>query len=330
MNTIPTSDLVTDDTSPEHDEIGPLTVAHDHSGVRLRLLREFRASLDAARTARMAAADSSADFASAVHDYRKALRRARALVDLVAAQLPKDERKNIIEALRQSRRALSTARDHAVAPGVLAGLTLSDHERTTANTVLQEAKQSQPTVTESETLLREGATRAMAQADALEAALPVVDENALIAGLATTYRAARRARRRAKSSLSQFHRFRRRLKELSYQLEFIADMGGARLHTVRDAYTGVSAACGEVTDLLLAREFAATYGGPRTSENLQSLSNNIAAYIHEGAVAQRKASKDLFAKRRKKFIRKISRALRKDNAPTQAPPEGDDPGDSND
>ena len=325
MSNIPASDLGTPDDGTEHDEIGPLVVGHDHRGVRTRLLREFRAAVDTARTA---AAASGQDFVTAVHEYRKALRRARALVELVSATLPKHERKTILEALRDARSALSVARDHAVAPGVLGAMALGEPERAVANDVLLAASQASPANSDGEILLREGAARAAAQADALEAALPVFDERVVFAGLASTYRKARRARRRAKRSMAQFHRFRRRLKELSYQFEFVADLGGVRLHTLKDAYAGISAPCGAVADLVMTREFVATYGGPRNTAQLEGLDTAIVAQIRDGVIAERLASRDLFALRAKKFGKKLARALRKDNAPNDAVIEGNDPGDS--
>jgi CHAD domain-containing protein len=325
MSNIPVSDLGNPELGAEHDEIGPLSVGHDHRGLRTRLLREFRASLDIAR---LSAANSSNDLATAVHHYRRALRRARALVDVISAKLPKHERKSILEALRDARGALSVARDHAVAPGVLAAMPLGEPERLVANDVLRAARDAAPTEADTELLLREGAARAVAQADALEAALPVFDERVLFAGMANTYRKARRARRGAKRSMSQFHRFRRRLKELAYQFELVAELGGARMQTLKDAYTGISVTCGEVADLHMVREFVATYGGPRNTDALEGLDVALVAQIRDGAIAQRKASRDLFGFRGKKFGKKLARALRKDTAPATGPVEGNDPGDS--
>ena len=325
MSNIPVSDLGNPGNGTEHDVIGPLVVGHDHRGVRTRLLREFRVAVDAARTA---AATSGQDFITAVHEYRKALRRARALVELVGATLPKHERKSILEALRDARSALSAARDHAVAPGVLGAMALGEPERAVADAVLLAATQASPADSDGEILLREGAARAAAQADALEAALPVFDERVIFEGLASTYRKARRARRRAKRSMAQFHRFRRRLKELSYQFEFIADLGGVRLHTFKDAYAGISAPCGAVADLVMSREFVATYGGPRNTEQLEGLDSAMVAQIRDGVIAERLASRDLFAMRTKKFAKKMARALRKDNAPNDVVVDGNDPGDS--
>ncbi len=325
MSNIPESDLGSLENGTEHDAIGPLVVGHDLRGVRTRLLREFRVAVDTARTA---AAASGQDFTTAVHEYRKALRRARALVELVSATLPKHERKTILEALREARSALSVARDHAVAPGVLGAMALGEPERAVANHVLLAATEASPAESDGEILLREGAARAAAQADALEAALPAFDEGVVFAGLASTYRKARRARRLAKRSMAQFHRFRRRLKELSYQFEFIAELGGVRLHTLKDAYTGISAPCGAVADLVMVREFVATYAGPRNSEQLEGLDTAMVAQIRDGVIAERLASRDLFALRPKKFGKKLARALRKDNAPTDAVVEGNDPGDS--
>jgi hypothetical protein len=101
----------------EDDKLGPLggkrSVVDDPAELRRTLVAEFHAAADAARDA-AAAVDFGA--MTAVHDYRKALRRARAVLSLLADALPRSERSAVRRALRDARRSLSSARDHAVAP----------------------------------------------------------------------------------------------------------------------------------------------------------------------------------------------------------------------
>src|SRR5690606_33993698 len=160
---------------------------------------------------------------SAVHASRKALRRARAVLSMVAGALPESERRAVRAALREARRSLSTVRDHAVAPEALGALPLDDDERETAKRVLDGAAEAIPALAEIKQLLGEAAARAAAQAEALAAALPPeVSWDVVADGIAGVYREARRARRRAKRSRSRFHTWRRRSKELVYQLDFVA------------------------------------------------------------------------------------------------------------
>ncbi|MBA3396556.1 MAG: CHAD domain-containing protein, partial [Deltaproteobacteria bacterium] len=90
---------------PEHDKLGPLgsrhTVLHDPSELRTRLLADFRGAVDAAK---QAAVDVDQGSPAAVHDSRKALRRARAVLAMVEDALPKSERRAVRNALQEARR----------------------------------------------------------------------------------------------------------------------------------------------------------------------------------------------------------------------------------
>ena len=158
---------------PEQDKLGPLGIKtsaiHDAAALRNALLHAFEAAAQDAKDA-VAAVDKNPP--TAVHDARKALRRARAILGLVAGALPKGERRAVKGALQDARRALSTVRDHAVAPETLSQLTLDEADRATANRVLANAAEAMPATAEIKQLLAESATRAAAQAEALQAALP--------------------------------------------------------------------------------------------------------------------------------------------------------------
>src|SRR5205809_111707 len=109
--------------------------------LRRVIVVELRAAAQAARdTLGLVARDPDA----AVHNFRKALRRARAVLALVRGALPREERRAARRALRQARRALGNVRDHAVAPGTLAQLQLGDVERGAADGVLAAAGHAMP------------------------------------------------------------------------------------------------------------------------------------------------------------------------------------------
>lgn len=314
MSTIPpTSTAGTEPTDGEH--IGPLPLGVSPPSLRERFLAEIRKSL---ADAQHAADQAETDPTGGVHEYRKALRRTRALVTLVQGTVPRSEYKTIVEALREARRALSPTRDHTVAPAVLDGLDLPADQRVVVNEIIASARASIPPLTDDLATLQNGARRALAQYDALESALPNLGPKSLLHGVSQTYREARIARRKAKRSLPQFHRFRRRLKELSYQLEFVAQLGGARTTAMRDAYIGVSDACGDIADLLMVREFLATFQGASAQHAYDAVVARLREEIEAGALAQRKASRDLFGWRAKDFRRKLRRALRKDDAASQS------------
>src|SRR3954471_7120710 len=204
----------------ETDKLGPLggkvSRLFDPAELREALLHEFSAAVKMAKDAVSAVARSTTE---AVHDARKGLRCARAVLALVAGALPKSERKAVGKALQEARRALSTVRDHAVAPETLGSLALGDDDRAAAKRVIDTAAEALPASQEIKQLLAEAAARAAAQGEALEAALPSeIKLETVLDGARGVYGEARRARRAGKRSKPWFHTWRRRSKELGYQL----------------------------------------------------------------------------------------------------------------
>src|SRR4051812_5956638 len=100
---------------PERDKLGLLPTAADDT-LRARVIR---AATDALATARAAELRSKVAPHEAVHEVRKALRRLRALVDLVGDTLPDTERKDLARGLSNARRSLGPARDQEVARELL-------------------------------------------------------------------------------------------------------------------------------------------------------------------------------------------------------------------
>lgn len=300
---------------PEHDKLGPIgqkTVVLDNEHeLRRALVAEF---LSAAQGARDAAGDVDKDADDAVHDYRKALRRARAVLALVARALPKSERRAIKKALQEARRALGNARDHAVAPETLASLPLSDEQRTIAKAVLDAAAEAMPPRHEIKQALAEGAARALAQAEALEAALPpALPWSAIVKGIRATYDEARCARRAAKRSTSSFHRWRRRSKELGYQLDVLAGFAGPRVAEIEKEIEGATEPQSPVVDLIMLREFVETHG--TRGEPLEALVTAIDTQLEDLMKDARRAGRDAYRRKPRKFGKRLMRAVDRDLAP---------------
>jgi CHAD domain-containing protein len=311
----------------EHDKLGPLgtktSVLHNEAELRRALVNEFLATADAAREA---AGKADKSVTEAVHEYRKALRRARAVLSLVADALPKSERRAVRRALQEARRALSTARDHAVAPETLSHLQLGEVERETANAILATAREAMPATPELRQLLAEGAARAAAQVEALEAALPTTIEWDTVAkGVRSVYDAARRARKAGKRSKRQFHTWRRRSKELTYQLELLSGYAGVATTELHHEIEGVTDAQGPAVDLIMLRDFVRTYGDGVAREAFDGLMMAIDAQLDDLMRDSRSAGKVAFKRKPKKFTRRLTKLVHKDLAPATA---GDElPGD---
>jgi len=301
-------------TETEHDKLGPIgkpVVIDRDTELRRALVAEFQA---AAQAARDAAASADHDVDEAVHDYRKALRRARAVLALVAKALPRSERRAVKKALQEARRALGNARDHAVAPETLASLPLSDEDRVIAKAVVDAAAEAMPARHEIKQGLAEGAARALAQVEALEAALPPsLPWSTVVKGLRTTYDEARCARKAAKRSVRQFHRWRRRSKELGYQLDVVGGFAGLRVAEIQKEIEGATDPQSPVVDLIMLRDFIETHGS--RGDALDRLTDTIDTQLEDLMKDARRAGSQAFRKKPRKFGKRLTRAVERDLAP---------------
>jgi CHAD domain-containing protein len=301
----------------EHDKLGPLgskqAALENDADLRHALVAEFAATAAAARDA---AGSVDRGAAAAVHAYRKALRRARAVLELVSRALPKSERRAVRRALREARRALGSARDHAVAPETLGRLPLGDVERATAKAIVDAAAEAMAPVSEIKQLLAEGAARAAAQVEALEAALPpTISWDVVERGVRDVYDEARRARKAAKRSKRSFHAWRRRSKELTYQLELIAGYAGVNVGEVHREIEGATDPQGPAVDLVMLRDFVRAYGEGIDGDAYDFLVAAIDTQLGDLMKSARKAGKGAFRRSPRRFARRLTKAVRKDLAP---------------
>ncbi|MDB4956072.1 MAG: hypothetical protein JWO36_3641 [Myxococcales bacterium] len=301
----------------EHDKLGPLgakaSVLDNPTELRRMLVAEF---LAAANAAKAAAGGVDRSTHTAVHDYRKALRRARAVLSLVSAALPKSERRAVRQALQEARRTLGIARDHAVAPDTLAQLPLGDPERETANLILHNAEAAMPQAAEIKQLLAEGAARAAAQVEALEAALPEqIEWSTIVRGIRRVYGDARSARKGGKRSKRSFHTWRRRSKELGYQLQLLAGYSGIQVSELYAEIDGATDPQAPAVDLIMVRSFVQTYNQGVSPESFEHLMWAIDGQLEDVMKAGRRAGREAFRRTARKFGRRLTKAVRRDHAP---------------
>jgi CHAD domain-containing protein len=323
---------------PEHDKLGPLPAPsrgpalHPTGDLRGSVLAAFRDSLDQARKA---AGNAGDDLDDAVHEYRKSLRRARAILALVSDDLPEVDADAILQTLRRARRAVSAARDHAVAPKALAGLALDDGPREAAQQVIAAARAAAPDRDEVTRHLAAGADQVAGTADALAVALPTdLDWPMVLDGVARTYRAARRQLGDAKRSRRAFHAWRRRTKELSYQLALIAAGAGERTQVIAGEVDGLSDELGDVVDLVMLESFIESHATPAVDgdavratddeaaaapslddDALEALTEAAETALRDRGRVARRMGKEVFAKSTRRFARRLGKAVRRDLAP---------------
>ncbi len=301
----------------EHDKLGPLgskgSALHDPVELRARLIGEFVSAVHSARDAAQTVDNGAA---TAVHESRKALRRARAVLVMIASALPKSERHAVKTALQEARRSLSTVRDHSVAPETLGQLPLSEEDRSTAKRVLDNAAEAIPPLSEIKQLLGEAAARAAAQAEALKAALPnKVSWSDIVRGIREIYGEARKARTRAKSSKVWFHTWRRRSKELAFTLDFVAKHAGPRAAAIHSEIDTVTDQLGTSVDLIMLREFVETHGQGIPAEAIKHLRDSLDLHLDDLMSISRKEARDAFEIKPKKFERRLAKSVKRDLTP---------------
>lgn len=303
-------------TEKEHDKLGPLGAPAASNGKPFARDADLRASLVAAFGTAIADAQAAARRPAvdeAVHELRKALRRARATVRLIADTLARDDRRDLTRALVEARQLLSAPRDLAVVPVALTEVDLDDASRAAALGIVTGARDAALSVDEVRATLADVAARVAPLADVMAAALPAsLDWGDLADGLADTYRSARRSLARARRSRPAFHRFRKRAKELTYQLELLSDGIDGRVAALERRFAALGDELGPAVDVIMLRGFLEHHAAP--AELLEAVDDDLAARIKSA----RKRARDLFDRRPRRFARKVRRAARRDHAPPPA------------
>jgi len=307
------------ETEKEHDKLGTLG-APVQGGKPFARDADLRGSLIVAFRATLGEAQAAAQLPSideAVHELRKALRRARATVRLVAGTLARDDRRELGRVLVEARQLLSTTRDLAVVPIALGEVSLDDEQRAAALAVVAGATDAARPVDEVRATLAEAAARVATLADVMAAALPAsLAWGDVSDGLTETYRRARRELRQARRSRPAFHSFRKRTKELTYQLHLLADDIDGKTAGLARRFAHLGDELGAAVDVYMLHGFLDSHAA--APELLDAIDDQLAARIK----AARKSAKDVFDRRPRRFARKVARAVRRDHAPPAdaAPP----------
>jgi len=258
---------------------------------------------------RRTARSSAEDPVSAVHEYRKSLRRARAVVALLRPALGRRAERGLRRKLREAFEVTGPFRDADVLQATLSGLppVPDDDLARHAIAVSFELDQHRSRREASEAL-----ARGLASVAALPAVLDTCLEPAFSAhdferGLMRLRRRERRALARAKEShaVEDFHEWRKRLKELRYAVELVASAGTPELQAREKALGNLARDLGDVTDLtVLAREIER-----RRDEGLVPPAPHLLATIGElaagGAAKLLDRGAELFEDDPKTFARQV-------------------------
>ncbi len=219
------------------------------SALRESVLLAFSRTLGYARAvARRAAADAG----ESVHEYRKSIRRARAVVALLRPALGKRAASALGRELKRAFAETGAFRDADVLLATLRGVTGEDPARAEIeNTLGREREQDGGAA---QRALQAGSRILRPLPDILRVTLPeAFSMDDLARGLA-------RSVRRVHGTLAEaartghdadLHEWRKRVKELRYQLEMLASSGSPALKRREKALAALAEELGDTTDLIL-------------------------------------------------------------------------------
>jgi CHAD domain-containing protein len=206
--------------------------------------------------ARRSARAAESDPVGAVHEYRKSIRRARALVSLLRPALGKTTASGLRGELRRAFGDTGPLRDADILLASLRSIAADASERGPIEAALESERANRPGAEETADLLRRGARILSPLPSALRVTMPATFSMAdLERGLARSDRRTRRALRSATASgdMADFHEWRKRVKELRYQVELLASTGSRELKKREKALGSLAQDLGDVTDLIVLR-----------------------------------------------------------------------------
>jgi CHAD domain-containing protein len=196
------------------------------------------------------------DHVRAVHEFRKSIRRSRALIRMMRPVLSRRSRRQIDVALKSAHRATSGQRDNDV---LMAALELANLAHTPlAASLTTKTAMTRSEINRVEKTLRWGIRTIAGLPQRLAEALPEkVKKKQLYAGIANSYSSARNDYRRTRTVAdpTHIHAWRKRNKDVMYQMEFLSALGSQRAAKARKQHAKLSGQLGELTDLHLLRDY---------------------------------------------------------------------------
>ncbi len=220
-----------------------------HVSLREGLLSAFSGIL---LVARRHAAAASLDPTRAVHDFRKSIRRARSVIALLRPALGRTAARGLAEELQRAFRDTGDLRDGDVLTATLAAVSGDDPELFVEAAEVAARLGANPKSEDPGKVVRKALPILRRLPAALEVILPrEYSTPDLERGLTRSYRRSQRAWMQAGQGRTdaEFHEWRKRFKELRYQIELLASTGSPSLKAREKALGAMARELGEVTDL---------------------------------------------------------------------------------
>ncbi|MEX0879397.1 MAG: CHAD domain-containing protein [Thermoanaerobaculia bacterium] len=256
--------------------------------------------------ARSAARRACADPIESVHDFRKSVRRARAVVSLLRPSLGKTAAAGITGELRRAFGPTGELRDTHILLETLREVPSDDPARDPVLRALEEEPggDSAP----AGEALRAGSRILQPLPGVLGVTLPrAYSMEDLARGIARGWRRTRRALERAASTGldADFHEWRKRVKELRYQVELLASTGSAELKRQEKALSALAEELGRVTDLIVLRSALASRQERGSLPAAPGLMESIRSAIGERSRELLARGREAFAEPHKEFARRV-------------------------
>ncbi len=258
------------------------------------------------------AADPAGRAAVAVHEFRKSVRRARAVIRLLRPLIDEPEYAFLEQELRGALGAASGLRDADVLLGTLrAHPVRPGSPEAAAARAAAKALEARVAALRAgppaSVVLAEGAARLAPLPDALGAALPrALTPKDVARGLARLFRRAEKALRDARRDACDetIHDWRKRVKELRYALELLDGLRPGARSAAHRAAARLAEKLGEITDLIVLRAWLEAAGDGLPPE-AAVLSDAIERGIRARFRRLCPAADALFERRPRDFAREI-------------------------
>ena len=239
------------------------------------------------RYARRTARDAGTDPEEAVHEYRKSIRRARAVVALLRPALGRRAAAGIGGELRRAFAQTGALRDADVLLETLRLVPGEDPTRTEIEEALGRER-SEEGAGAAVKALEAGSLILKPLAESLRVVLPATfSMEDLDRGLTRSVRRVQETLETAARTRTDadFHDWRKRVKELRYQVEMLASSGSAALRRREKALSALAEDLGETTDLILLEAALARRMATGTMPDAPALTGAIHAMVAERTAA---------------------------------------------
>lgn len=252
--------------------------------------------------------------ATALHEFRKSVRRARALVRLMEGFVGVDAHAELSATLRTAHLSTSELRDRQV---VVAALHGEQPDSGNVSALVRELGVSVPGAAAPDVaaiagVMVRGCLSLAELPRLLAGAMPRrVRWDALADGLARSFRRARRRLRAAEQhgDDESVHGLRKRIKELDYQVELLSACGGDRVRRRRKELDHLAEELGQLVDLFVLRDHAAQHvaSGPDQARLLEAVAEERATRLEQVLSHAR----DVLDDSPRSYARRIVRAVRR-------------------